>query len=114
LRFFFRTLLKIPDKATNPFLVVFLIVFTVMAGLSGSVVRASFMCLMGMLGKALGAREYTVNLFVGSMLLILFIEPTYLFDVGFQLSYLAVLSIVFCYPVIQPFFRAKNEIGRAS
>ena len=110
LRFFFRTLLKIPDKATNPFLVVFLIIFTVMAGLSGSVVRASLMCLMGMLGKALGAREYTVNLLVGSMLLILLIEPNYLFDVGFQLSYLAVFSIVFCYPVIQPFFRAKNAV----
>lgn len=110
LRFFLRTLIKLPEKATNPLLIIFLIVFTIMAGLSGSVVRAALMCLMAMLGTTLGARKYTVNLMVGSMLLILLIAPNYLFDVGFQLSYLAVFSIVFCYPVIERFFKAKNPV----
>jgi len=44
------------------------------------------------------------------MLLILLVEPNYLFDVGFQLSYLAVFSIVYCYPVIQRYFTFKNLI----
>src|SRR5690554_5768380 len=110
LRFFFRTLMKLPEKATNPLLIVFLIVFTIMAGLSGSVVRAALMCLMAMLGATLGTRQYTVNLMVGSMLLILVVNPNYLFDVGFQLSYLAVFSIVFCYPVLQRFFKVKNPL----
>ena len=44
------------------------------------------------------------------MLLILLIAPNYLFDVGFQLSYLAVFAIVYCYPVIQPYFTFKNWI----
>lgn len=110
LRFFLRTLLKLPEKVTNPLLIIFLIVFTIMAGLSGSVVRAAIMCLMAMLGSAMGARKYTVNLMVGSMLLILLIAPNYLFDVGFQLSYLAVFSIVFCYPVIERFFKSKNSV----
>lgn len=111
LSFFFRTLMKLPNKITNPFLIVFLIVFAIMAGLSGSVVRAALMCLMAMLGTALGARKYTVNLMIGSMLLILLIDPNYLFDVGFQLSYLAVFSIVFCYPVLARFFKSKHTIS---
>src|SRR5690554_5536086 len=110
LRFFFRTVMKLPEKATNPLLIVFLIVFTIMAGLSGSVVRAALMCLMAMLGATLGTRQYTVNLMMGSMLLILIINPNYLFDVGFQLSYLAVFSIIFCYPVLEPFFKTKNTV----
>src|SRR5690606_35765728 len=109
LRFFFRSL-KITDRITNPFLILFLIVFTVMAGLSGSVVRAALIWLMVMLGKTVGARAYTVNFMIGTMLLILIIYLNYLFDVGFQISYLAVFSIIFCCPVLEPFFKTKNIV----
>lgn len=103
-------LFRIPNKLVNFVLIGFLVVFVLLAGLSGSVVRAALMCLMAMLGTALGSRKETANLMVGSMFLILLIEPNYLFDVGFQLSYLAVFSIVFCYPIIQPFFKTKNVV----
>lgn len=98
-------------RITNTILITFLVLFVFLAGFSGSVLRAALMCLMAMLALAVNSQKYTVNLMVGSMLLILIIEPNYLFDVGFQLSYLAVFSIVFCYPIIQPFFKAKNVIA---
>ncbi len=102
--------LRVPKKVVTVILIVFLLIFSLMAGFSGSVVRAALMCLMAIVGTLTGRRIYTINLLVGSMLLILLIEPNYLFDVGFQLSYLAVFSIVFCYPVIQRFFTFKNII----
>ena len=102
--------LRIPKNAITIVLIVFLLIFSLMAGFSGSVVRAALMCLMTMVGTLTGRRVHTINLLVGSMLLILLVEPNYLFDVGFQLSYLAVFSIVYCYPVIQRYFTFKNWI----
>lgn len=99
------------NRITNTILVIFLVLFVFLAGFSGSVLRAALMCLMAMLAMVSNSRKYTINLIVSSMLLILIVEPNYLFDVGFQLSYLAVFSIVFCYPIIQPFFKVKNVIA---
>ena len=102
--------LHIPQKIITPLLVLFLVVFSLMAGLSGSVLRAVLMCLMVLLGNYLGARSVTLNLLVGSMFLILLFNPNYVFDVGFQLSYLAVFSIVYCYPAVQSYFTFKNRL----
>lgn len=102
--------LRVSNNVITLVLIVFLLVFSLMAGLSGSVVRASLMCLMTILGTLTGRRIKNINLLVGSMLLILLFEPNYLFDIGFQLSYLAVFSIVFCYPVVQRYFTFKNVI----
>lgn len=102
--------LRVSKNVITVILIVFLLIFSLMAGFSGSVVRASLMCLMTIVGTLTGRRIHTINLLVGSMLLILLFEPNYLFDVGFQLSYLAVFSIVFCYPVIQHYFTFKNWI----
>lgn len=102
--------LYFPQKIITPLLVLFLIVFSLMAGLSGSVLRAVLMCFMVLLGNYLGARSVTLNLLAGSMFLLLLFNPNYLFDVGFQLSYLAVFSIVYCYPAVQPYFTFKNRL----
>lgn len=102
--------LRVPPKIVTLILVAFLLVFTVMAGFSGSVVRASLMCFMTIIGILTNRSIVSLHLLVGSMLLILLIAPNYLFDVGFQLSYLAVLSIVYYYPVIQKYFTFKNGV----
>ncbi len=102
--------LRLSKTAITVILIVFLLIFSLMAGFSGSVVRAALMCLMTIVGTLTGRRIHTINLLVGSMLLILLFQPNYLFDVGFQLSYLAVFSIVFCYPVVQHYFTFKNWI----
>lgn len=102
--------LRVSKNVITVILIVFLLIFSLMAGFSGSVVRASLMCLMTIVGTLTGRRIHTINLLVGSMLLILLFDPDYLFDVGFQLSYLAVFAIVFCYPVVQHYFTFKNWI----
>lgn len=101
---------RVPKKAVTVILILFLLIFSLMAGFSGSVVRAALMCLMTIIGVLSGSRVYTINLLVGSMIIILLFAPNYLFDVGFQLSYLAVFSIVFCYPIIQSYFTFKNWV----
>lgn len=107
---FLLTGLRVPKKVTITILIAFLLLFTLMAGFSGSVVRAVLMCFMLILGQFTHKRISTINLLVCSMFLILLIAPNYLFDVGFQLSYLAVFSISFCYPLVQNVFSSKNYI----
>lgn len=102
--------LRVSKKGITIILVLFLIVFSLMAGLSGSVVRASLMCLLAIIGNVSGRRVHNFNLLAGSMLLILLFEPNYLFDIGFQLSYAAVFAILFCYPVLQKYFTYKNAV----
>jgi len=81
--------------------------FAVISGLSGSVVRAVLMFFIVGLGLMFQRKTNTINVLVLSMFAILIINPNFLFDIGFQLSYLAVFSIVYLYPLIQNKFKSR-------
>ncbi len=75
--------------------------FAFLAGLSASVVRAVTMFSFVAIGLQITNRGYNIyNTLAISAFLLLLLKPSFLFDVGFQLSYLAVLSIV----TFQPYF----------
>lgn len=81
-------------------IVVLLWSFAVVAGLSPSVVRAVTM--FSLISVALHLRKSTniYNTLIISAFILLLIRPNFLFEVGFQLSYGAVLGIV----SLQPYF----------
>lgn len=81
--------------------------FAIITGLSGSVVRAVLMFAIVGSGMVFNRKTETTNVLALSMMVILIFNPYYIFDVGFQLSYLAVFSIVYLYPIIRPFFQSK-------
>jgi competence protein ComEC len=84
--------------------------FAVIAGLSPSVLRSVVMFSFVAVGYQL---RRTVNIYhtlIVSALLILLFEPYFLFDVGFQLSYLALFFIVWFQPIIAPLFKPKSKI----
>ena len=72
--------------------------YAFVTGLSPSVLRSSLMFSFIVIGKEL-ERETSVyqSIFVSALLLLL-IDPLVLFKVGFQLSYLAVLGVVYIQP----------------
>lgn len=84
-------------------------VYTFVTGLSPSVIRASIMLSMVSVASLLNRRAMVYNTVFASAFMMLLYSPSYLFDVGFQLSYVAVLSIlVFQKPIYQAFvFRSK-------
>ena len=88
-----------------------LICFAIITGLSGSVVRAVLM--FGILGSAslFQRRTDTINVLALSLLFILIVNPYFLFDIGFQMSYLAVFSIVYLYPIIRSYFQTKYIVS---
>jgi len=63
-----------------------IIVYCVITGLSASVLRASIMAVIVLIGKMLDRKSELINSIAVSALLILIINPFMLFDSGFQLS----------------------------
>nr|WP_322625958.1 ComEC/Rec2 family competence protein [uncultured Flavobacterium sp.] len=81
----------------------FMWIFAFITGLSASVVRSVVMFSFLMVGEALNRRVSIYNSLAVSALLLLLAKPGFLFDAGFQLSYMAVLGIVW----LQPFYKNK-------
>ena len=81
--------------------------FAIIAGLSASVTRAVTM--FSIVAVALNLKRPTniYNTLAISMFVILLFKPLFLFDVGFQLSYLAVFSIVSLDPFFYNLWRPK-------
>lgn len=92
------------------FIILFLWGYALLTGLSPSVLRAATMFSFIVLGKAFGRYANIYNSMAASAFLLLLTNPLMLFDIGFQLSYLAVLGIVFFQPGIYNLLSLKNKI----
>lgn len=67
-------------------------------GMSASVLRAVLMCSVSALGLCLGRRSNSWNTLAFSAFILLIVNPCYIMDVGFQLSFAAVASILLLLP----------------
>ena len=81
-------------------LLLFIWFYALITGLSPSVLRAAVMFSFILVGKAFAKPQNIYNTLAASAFLLLCIDPFLLADVGFQLSYLAVLGIVYIVPKI--------------
>lgn len=113
---FITTLLKpIPNnrKGTIVKLIITLIglwVFGVLAGLAPSVVRSVTMFSFVAIGLFLRRSVNIYHSLLVSMFLILLFQPSFLFDVGFQLSYLALFFIIWIQPIFKSTWTPKSKI----
>ncbi|MFY7900983.1 MAG: ComEC/Rec2 family competence protein [Chitinophagaceae bacterium] len=84
--------------------------FTLLAGAVPSILRSAVMFTCIVIGDVFGKRTNIYNMIAASALLILLIQPYSLWDVGFQLSYAAVLSIVLFSKKIEQLFYFENKL----
>jgi competence protein ComEC len=83
--------------------------YATLTGLSPSVTRAATMFSVFVLGDLLG-RKYAIYNSIGlAAFILLFYDPYLLFNVGFQMSFLAVIGIVVFYPVIYKWIYVPNK-----
>ena len=85
--------------------------YATITGLSPSVQRASLMLTVFILGTVLNRNRDTYNTLAISALLLLIINPQLIFNVGFQLSYAAVLGIVTFHQPIYKLIYIKNSVA---
>jgi competence protein ComEC len=84
--------------------------FAILAGLSPSVVRSVTMFSFVALGMYLKRSTNIFHTLLVSMFLILFFQPSFLFDVGFQLSYISLFFILWLQPLLSGLWEPKNKI----
>lgn len=90
--------------------VIVLWLYAYLTGLSPSVVRAVTMFSAVAIGL-MGTRRISVyQSLIVSILLLLLIRPSYLFEIGFQLSYIAVFSIVTIQPILSKLWQPSWRI----
>jgi len=83
--------------------------FTLLAGAQASVVRSAVMFTCIALGEVLSKRTSIYNTLALSAFILLVYNPFWLWDVGFQLSYAAVVSIVTFYRPIYNWIYLPNK-----
>ena len=79
-------------------------------GMPVSVVRAAIMLSLVSVGNIVNRKGLTYNTLAVTAFFILIINPFYLFDVGFQLSFAAVISILFFQPKLSKLYTPKNKV----
>jgi len=89
-------LVKVPRKAVNIIIIIFLIVFMYIVDFSPSVVRASIMGIILLLSVILYRENDVLTTISLSILLILFENPYKILNVGLLLSYFATIGIICC------------------
>ena len=92
------------------FICTILWMFAFITGFSASVSRAVTLFSFLALGKLTNKDNNTINGLSVAALVLLCINPFMLFDVGFQLSFLAVLSIVLFQPIAYKIYKTKNKV----
>ncbi len=114
--FWFFTKIPFVKKSKKVRLVLILLclwAFALLTGASGSVLRSAFMFSFIATGMAFNKRASIYNSMSASAFLLLCYNPFLLWDVGFQLSYLAVLGIVISQPYIVKWLYFKNRFINA-
>lgn len=82
-------------KIKVPFIILFIVLFTIFVGASAAVVRASIMGIVSVMALWFGRQSKVVNsLLISAFLMTLWNPMTLLYDVGFQLSFLATLGLI--------------------
>lgn len=85
--------------------------YAFLTGLSPSVLRAATMFSLITLGQMRDRKPSIYNVLAFSAMLLITVNPDVIFDVGFQLSYLAVAGIVLIQPLILNWWLPSSKVG---
>ena len=108
---FFSTLgfFRLSRKAVGSVAILGLIAYMLITGSSASVVRATIMAIVILCGTLFERKADIYNSISVAALILLFWNTNTLFDVGFQLSFAAVISIVYFYPRLEALIKKIPE-----
>ncbi|MDU1904446.1 MAG: ComEC/Rec2 family competence protein [Dysgonomonas sp.] len=91
--------------------IIFLWIYTFIVGLPPSAIRASIMLTLFCIAGIKRVKGYSFNTLFATAFLMLVWNPLQLFDLGFQLSFMAVLSMLLIVPLFS-FILIKNKCAR--
>ncbi len=90
---------------------VFLVAFLFLSGFSSSILRATVFWIVVSVGKINGRIVNYTNVLLLSLLGFLILNPRVLvFDIGFHLSFLSIVALVYVTPMLNDYFKSRNKI----
>lgn len=99
------------QRVVKHLILLFLIWFyALLAGLAPSILRATIMLSFVIIGNVINKKGVVLNSLAASAFILLCVNPANLFDVGFQLSYVAVIGIVVLQKPILNLIYSKYKI----
>ena len=110
--FFGFSLLRLPRKATDLLTIAAVLLYACLVGFRPSVFRASLMAVIYLISRIIERDRDLFNLLAFAALVLLLINPAQLWDIGFQLSFAAVASIVYLVPKWESFIARIFGLGR--
>jgi competence protein ComEC len=84
-----------------------IVLYTIIVGASAAVLRAALMGTVALFAVQVGGRRLALNTLFGMALLMCIWNPLYIWDVGFQLSFFAILGLIL---YADPFIGFSNRI----
>ncbi len=93
------------------FIIIFIWFYACITGLCPSVLRSAAMFSIIAIGKLFDRHRNMLNIIAASALILLIYNPYLITDVGFKLSYLAVVGIVYLHEKIYKSIPIKNKAG---
>ncbi len=90
--------------------IILLILIMLLTGCTSSVNRACIMAILMLIAELLYRKSDVYNNLAISALILLIINPYSLLDIGFQLSYMGTIGIVFLHDKIGNFIKINNKI----
>lgn len=110
LSFLKKNRLQLVLRAT--LIVLFLWTYAFVTGMSPSVIRSALMFSFVAIGTSLERKSQIYNTVFMSAFLMLLIQPNFIYNIGFQLSYAAVISIVIFQKPFAALLPVRNKILR--
>jgi len=83
--------------------------YALLTGFSPSVLRSAVMLSAFILAKLLKRHSNSYNIISFAAFCLLVYDPFLIWDVGFQLSFLAVLGLIYLQPIIRQCYQVKNK-----
>jgi competence protein ComEC len=111
-------LVRLPDRFCYLLAFGLIAVYADIVGFQASITRCLWMFLLYLIGRMVFRRADSVNILFGSALILLVLKPSWLFETGFQLSFISVLALAltavpaihaYLKPVFQPLIFAGNS-----
>lgn len=101
---------KIGSTMFSVIMILFLWIYAFITGFSPAVQRATVMFTFVIIGNSLRRPINIYNSLTASAFFLMLLNPDVIFDIGFQLSYLAVFGIVFIQPALNELLKINNPI----
>ena len=93
----------------NGLIIISLIFYLLLTGGQPSIVRATIMGIVFIIGNSLERNVLPLHSLSLSALIVLVYNSKQLFDVGFQLSFLCVFALIYVYPILSGLVKLKSK-----